>query len=62
MVLAITYQGRMTDECDCASAKQARGGHVVVRCGTPGCMEKWLSPLHRTDHLRELGHHRPGYR
>jgi hypothetical protein len=49
--------------CQCSAAKAARGGHIRVACGTPGCTEVWLKPVHEPVRLpRILGHHRPGYR
>jgi hypothetical protein len=50
------------EPCDCAPARQARGGHLKVACGEPGCTELWWNPRHRPDTPRILGHHRPGYR
>jgi hypothetical protein len=55
--VAITWE-----PCDCPAARQARGGHLKVACGEPGCTEVWWSPRHRPDTPRILGHHRPGYR
>ena len=43
------------EPCDCPAAQAARGGHVKVRCNTPGCVETWWSPLHRPEPLL-LGH------
>jgi hypothetical protein len=48
------------EACECAAAQNARGGHIEVACGAPGCSEVWLSPLHRP--IGIIGHHRPGYR
>jgi hypothetical protein len=39
------------------SAATARGGHLEVMCGTPGCSERWQRPLHEP--LGILGHHQP---
>jgi hypothetical protein len=50
------------EPCDCPPARKARGGHITVRCGQPGCEETWLSPLHKREDMKILGHHRPGYR
>jgi len=50
------------EPCDCPPALKARGGHIVVRCGKPGCPETWLAPLHKRDDMKIMGHHRPGYR
>ena len=32
--------------CECRPASAARGGHLEVICGTPGCPERWQRPLH----------------
>jgi hypothetical protein len=45
--------------CECRTASAARGGHLEVICGTPGCSERWQRPRHEP--LGILGHHRPGH-
>src|SRR6266536_128189 len=32
--------------CECRTASAARGGHLEVGCGTPGCSERWQRPRH----------------
>jgi hypothetical protein len=50
------------EPCDCPAAKAARGGHIKVYCGTPGCQEIWWKPRHEPFRMpRILGHDRPGY-
>jgi len=51
-------------DCTCDNAQAVEGlGHLVLRCGTPGCTETWRHPPHRRITLpRVLGHHRPGLR
>jgi len=49
------------EPCDCPAARNARGGHVKVRCNVPRCGETWWSPLH--DQVRRLlGHRDDPYR
>jgi hypothetical protein len=51
------------EPCGCPPAQAARGGHLKVACGEPGCTEVWWRPRHRLlDMPKILGHHRPGYR
>jgi hypothetical protein len=45
--------------CECRPASAARGGHLEVICGAPGCSERWQRPQHEP--LGILGHHRPGH-
>jgi hypothetical protein len=48
-------------ECDCPNARARTGrGHLVIRCGTEGCTETWMVPVHQDAGF--LGHHRPGPR
>jgi hypothetical protein len=50
------------EPCDCPAAGAARGGHIKVACGMPGCQEIWWKPRHEPFRLpRILGHHRPGH-
>ena len=43
---------------ECATAKQARGGHIQVRCTAPRCMEQWEKPRHDPVSLRRPEHYR----
>jgi hypothetical protein len=33
--------------CDCPAARNARGGHLLVRCRVTGCYDTWMRPLHQ---------------
>lgn len=35
------------EPCDCPAAREARGGHVKVKCNAPRCEETWWALLHR---------------
>ncbi len=43
---------------ECATAKQARGGHIQVHCAAPQCTEQWEKPRHDAASLRRPEHYR----
>jgi len=60
--LAARHSDRQLGAVRLPAAKTARGGHLKVYCGTPGCQEIWWKPRHEPFKMpRILGHDRPGY-